>query len=197
MRIVGGILSGRRFAGPSWRGTRPTAERVREAIASAIESRGGFTGTWVLDLYAGTGAMAFEALSRGATAAVLVEWDRTAARGIERSARALGLAERCTTIVADVRTPAAMARIAEASGAPFDRVFVDPPYADVEHVVPLIGRLRARGLLAAGCLVAIEHGRHHALPPPDGFDRLGEKRYGDTSVTLLRGGSTVLPESPP
>ena len=63
MRIVGGALSGRRFAGPPGEATRPTSERVREAIASAIESRGGFEDTQVLDLYAGSGAMAFEALS--------------------------------------------------------------------------------------------------------------------------------------
>lgn len=185
MRIVGGALSGRRFAGPTGEGTRPTSERVREAVGSAIESRGGFDGVRVLDLFAGTGAMGFEAVSRGAVQAVLVDRDPKTARAIEKAAAELGISDRCAVIAADLRTPAAIARIESASEGAFDRVFVDPPYADIAQVEPLIARLGERGLLAPGCILAIEHAKKHAPAHPSGFALLAHKNYGDTSVLLL------------
>lgn len=185
MRIVGGALSGRRFEAPSSEGTRPTSERVREAIASAIESRGGFEQTRVLDLYAGSGAMAFESLSRGAQHAVLVDADERIARAIERAAKGLGLGDRVAVIAADLRTPAAIRRIAGAGEAAFDRVFVDPPYAEIGQVAPLIGRLIARGLIAPGCILAIEHAKKHAPDAIEGLTEIAHKHYGDTSVLLL------------
>lgn len=185
MRIVGGALSGRRFAGPTGEGTRPTSERVREAVGSAIESRGGFDGVRVLDLFAGTGAMGFEAVSRGAVRAVLVDRDPKTARAIEKAAAELGISDRCAVIAADLRTPAAIARIESASEGAFDRVFVDPPYADIAQVEPLIARLGERGLLAPGCILAIEHAKKHAPAHPSGFALLAHKNYGDTSVLLL------------
>lgn len=184
MRIVGGSLSGRRFTGPSGEKTRPTSERVREALASAIESRGGFEGTRVLDLYAGTGAMAFESLSRGAHAAVLVDVDGRTARAIEGAAAELGLDDRATVVIADLRTPGAIARIAVAGG-PFDRVFVDPPYAEIGQVAPLIERLLGQGLIAPGCILAIEHAKKHAPGAIVGLATIAHRHYGDTSVLLL------------
>ncbi|AKF03817.1 RsmD family RNA methyltransferase [Sandaracinus amylolyticus] len=186
MRIVGGSLSGRRFSGPPGELTRPTSERVREAVASAIASRGGFEGTRVLDLYAGTGAMAFEALSRGAVRAVLVERDAKVARAITKSAGELGLSERCEVITADLRQAQTLVRIERAAaGEAFDRVFVDPPYADIDAVPPLLATLRARGLVAGGALLAVEHATRHAPSALEGYDVLSHPRYGDSAVLLL------------
>lgn len=185
MRIVGGTLAGRKFGGKAGPDTRPTAERVREAIASAIESRGGFVDARVLDLFAGTGAMAFEAISRGARGAVLVERERRAARAIVRSAGELGIAGRCTVIASDLRATGTVERIARSDLAPFDRVFVDPPYAEVECVGPLLEALAGRALLAPGCLLAIEHGKRHNPALPEGFAVLSHRWYGDTAVLIV------------
>ncbi len=185
MRIVGGTLSGRRFAGPPGDVTRPTSDRVREAIASSIESRGGFGGARVLDLFAGTGAMAFEALSRGASHAVLVERDAKVAAAIKKAAAELGLPARCTIVVADLSSEGALARIDAAGHGPFDRVFADPPYADIALVAPLLVRLREKGLLAPEAILAVEHAKRHAPTRPEGFSIISEPRYGDTGVLLL------------
>lgn len=184
MRIVGGSLSGRRFSGPPGDLTRPTSERVREALASAIESRGGFEGARVLDLFAGTGAMAFEALSRGASRAVLVERDAKVARAIGKSAGELGLAQRCVVITADLRQRAALARIERAAGGErFERIFVDPPYAEIDQVPGLLAALGP--LIAQDAILAVEHATRHAPPAIEGYDVLSHPRYGDTAVLLL------------
>jgi 16S rRNA (guanine966-N2)-methyltransferase len=159
---------------------------VREAVASAIESRGGFEGARVLDLYAGTGALAFEALSRGAVRAVLVERDAKVARVIGRSAGELGLSERCEVIAADLHQASVLARIERAAaGACFDRVFVDPPYAEVARVAPLLEALRARGLLDPSAILAVEHASRHAPAGLEAYPVLSHPRYGDTAVLLL------------
>jgi 16S rRNA (guanine966-N2)-methyltransferase len=153
---------------------------VREAIASAIDARGGFDGTRVLDLYAGTGAMAIEALSRGALDATLIESDRAAARGIEQSLAALGLDERARLIVAEA------SRAIDRLDGVFDRIFVDPPYAEASAVASLLDALADAKRIADGALVAFEH--PSKLTPALGprFATVSEKRYGDTSVLLAR-----------
>jgi len=111
MRIIGGRLSGRRFGAPSGRGTRPTSDRAREALASALESRGAFKGARVIDLFAGTGAFSFEALSRGASEAVAVDLDPRAIRQLTQSAKELGLgAEAAEVILPRIRDRGAKAR---------------------------------------------------------------------------------------
>ncbi|MBX3269631.1 MAG: RsmD family RNA methyltransferase [Sandaracinaceae bacterium] len=182
MRIVGGALSGRRFGGPASDATRPTSERVREAIGSALDARGWIAGARVLDLYAGTGAMAFEALSRGALDAVLVESARRVARAIEESAVELGLAARARVVVADLDAPPApwAARLEARASL----VFVDPPYAKVARVAPLLAALAAAGALAPDAIVVIEHARRHPPDLPLGFDEVSRYRYGDTAVLL-------------
>ena len=92
MRVIGGQLAGRRFGAPSGRGTRPTSDRVREALSSALESRGAFGDAVVLDLFAGTGALSFEALSRGAASAVLVDRDSRAIRELHEAEAQGGIA---------------------------------------------------------------------------------------------------------
>lgn len=184
VRIVGGALSGRRFSGPTSAGTRPTSDRVREAIASAVESRGGFEGARVLDLFAGTGAMAFEALSRGAEGAVLVESNPKIAKGIVSAALSLGLRDRVDVLALDVRLTRTIEQIVARRGAGFDRVFVDPPYAEVDLVTPLLFALLERQVFSEGAILAIEHAKRHAPSRPSGFAVLSESRYGDTAVSL-------------
>jgi len=160
--------------------TRPTSDRVREAIASAVESRGGFAETQVLDLFSGTGAMAIEALSRGAARAVLVEKDRMAARAIEESLGSLGLSDRASVALVDLSSRGASAKLV----GPFDRVFLDPPYAEAALVPALLDTLAP--LLSSGALVVFEH--PSGLDPTLGaaFETLVNKRYGDSAVLFAR-----------
>ncbi len=188
MRIIGGQLGGLRFKGPPGGLTRPTPERVREGLASALESRDGFCGKSVLDLFAGTGALSFEALSRGASRALLVDNDRDALRAIGEVARRLGIWERLDAMCLDlVRDPKGAAeRIAMAGSGRFDLVFADPPYDQIDAVPPLLDELLARNALAPGSIVAIEHAKKRA---PHGLEKMAEVasyRYGDTAVVLLR-----------
>jgi 16S rRNA (guanine966-N2)-methyltransferase len=168
---------------------------VREAIASAIESRGGFEGARVLDLFAGTGAMAFEALSRGADHAVLVEGNPKIAKGIAQAATSLGLTDRVTVLVADLRSNRAYSDIASRKNNGFDRIFVDPPYSEIDLVTPLLSALRDRGALKEGAILAIEHAKRHAPTRPEGFSVLSESRYGDTAVVLWTLDSTPNDEN--
>jgi 16S rRNA (guanine966-N2)-methyltransferase len=165
---VGGALSGRRFASKIGDGTRPTSDRVREAIASAVASRGGFEGTRVLDLFAGTGAMAIEALSRGA------------AKVIEESLRTLGLSDRATVLTLDLSQRSAAARIE----GPFDRVFIDPPYAEAGAVAPLLDALAPQ--LADDALIVLEHPSKLDVVLGPMFGELVKKRYGDSAVLFAR-----------
>lgn len=186
MRIVGGALSGRRFEGPRGEVTRPTSERVREAIASAIESRGGFEGTRVLDLFAGTGAMLFEALSRGAILGVAIDRDSRMVRAMTESARELGLADRARIARAELGEKGAARAIAAIDAGPFDRVFLDPPYADAELTTAIVAELVAAELLAPGALVCVEHARRHAPARLDALTQVSDRRYGDTCVVIYQ-----------
>jgi len=155
---------------------------VREAIASAIEARGGFEGTRVLDLYAGTGAMAIEALSRGAVHATLVEADRSAARAIVASLAELGLGDRAVVVTRDLSSSS----VIDALTGPFDRVLADPPYADAARVPALLDALADAQCLSADAIVVVEHPSRVALTLGPRFPSITEKRYGDTSVHLAR-----------
>lgn len=201
MRIIGGALGGRLFRGPPPSATRPTADRVREAIASALAARSAIDGARVLDLYAGTGAFAFEALSRGAERAVCVERDKRVAAAIETSALELDLRARVEVIVGALgvlprgSSPLEQRlRRAAAAGA-FDLVFADPPYADIDDVPPLLLRLATLGVIAPGALVVLEHATKQ---PPKNATFLATEaayRYGDTAVLFAR--ITADIETPP
>jgi 16S rRNA (guanine966-N2)-methyltransferase len=179
MRIVGGTLSGRRFPGPPGDRTRPTSERVREALASALDARDAIEGATVLDLFAGTGALAFEALSRGAARAVLVDRDRAVLAALRDSARRLGLTDRVTVLSLDLSRRLTPGRIR----GPFDLVFVDPPYAKMAWVGPRLSELR--GELADGAWVVIEHAKRHPPTELPAFLSDGTtKSYGDTCIRM-------------
>lgn len=179
-------MRGRNLVAPKGEGTRPTSDRVREALMSSLSNRfgAGLGGGAVLDLFAGSGALALEALSRGASRAVLVERDRDAQKAIAANIAALGLAERATVIGADALN-AGLTR-AKAMG-PYTLLFVDPPYridqAAVGRALETLGRA---GAVCEGAAVAWEHGSGGAVPEPAGFAQERTYRYGDTAVTLLR-----------
>ena len=173
MRIVAGRYGGRRIAAPPGRDTRPTADRVREALFSIL---GALDGARVLDLYAGSGALGIEALSRGAAAAVFVERDRRAAAVLRDNLRALGAD-------ADVRQVDALAALrgARAGGETYDLVLCDPPYRQA----PELGRPLGEALvpvLADGARVVTESDCRAPLdlllPLTD------ERRYGDTLIRI-------------
>lgn len=182
MRIVGGSLSGRRIPGRPPKGTRPTSDRVREAIASALEARGMIEGARVLDLYAGTGALAFEALSRGAAFAELVDDSRSAVALIRKAAKALGLDERVAVHALDLsRRPD---RWLDRIEGPADLVFLDPPYARVAEAATVLSALASAGKLRAGAAVVVEHAIKSAVELPTGFSEITRYKYGDTGVLL-------------
>jgi 16S rRNA (guanine966-N2)-methyltransferase len=180
MRIVGGVWRGRALAGPgAAAGLRPTQDRVRESLFNVLGG-GRFgdpvTGARVLDLFAGTGALALEALSRGAAEAVLVDDGRIAARLIARNIRACGAEASATHLRRDAR------RLGPCPGNAFDLVFLDPPYV-ARLGEAALGAARAGGWIAPGALVVWEEGA--AVAPPEGFTLLETRRYGGTTLAFL------------
>lgn len=169
MRIVAGEWRGRTLVAPSGTTTRPTTDKVREAVFNALGSLGLVEGALVLDLYAGSGALGFEALSRGAEHCTFVERDRAALSAIEANRAELGARPVTRVVNGD---PLTMARSIDA-----DLVFADPPY-DFDDWHRLIAALPP----GAGFLVA-EGSR--AVEPPDGWANVRAKRYGRAWVTFL------------
>lgn len=180
MRVVAGSARGRRLGAPPGADTRPTTDRVREAVFNALGSLGIVEGATVVDLYAGSGALGIEALSRGAASAHFVESDRRAAAVIEDNLEALALADRAVV----VRRPVEAA-IADLP-APLDLVLADPPYA-FDGWPELLARLLP--LLAHGAVVVAESDRSLTLPA--GWEKVRERTYGGTVVLFAR------PELPP
>jgi len=182
-RIIAGSAGGRRLETPKGDRTRPTSDRVREALFSAIESwAGSLRGLRVLDLYAGSGAIGLEAWSRGAEAVTLVESDRRTADLVRRNARAVGCA------AADIRAATVWSVLATAPASPYDVVFSDPPYPltedDLAHDLVL---LADHGWLAPDALVVVERGSRSPEPDwPAGIAPLPGKRrmkkYGETTL---------------
>jgi len=185
MRIIGGRLSGRRFGAPGGRDTRPTSERVREAVASALQSRRGFDDARVLDLFAGTGAFSFEALSRGASSAVALDRDARAIRLIVQSAKELDLSANLSAIRVDLLgDPAKAIQRISGNAEGFTLVFVDAPYAEIRSVPRLLAALIAAGKLTPGALGVVEHPATHEWTWPNGLATDGDYRYGQTGISL-------------
>ncbi len=185
MRIVGGRLAGRRFGATKGRGTRPTSDRAREAIASALEARGAFDGARVLDLFAGSGALSFEALSRGAAEAVAIDGDPLVLRQISQSASDLGLDASIRTARIDLLgDPAAVARRLPRAEHGFDLVFVDAPYSQVERIPPLLEAIVESGSLSPSARVVVERPAAFEWAWPNGLAPEAEYRYGHTGVSF-------------
>jgi 16S rRNA (guanine966-N2)-methyltransferase len=179
MRVIAGELKGQRLVAPRGWKVRPTSDRVREAIFSALGER--VPGARVLDLYSGTGALAIEALSRGAAAAVLVDRDTRPALG---NVKRLGLAERAELVRADVeRWLAAFPESRE--HARFDLVFVDAPYRLADRVAQDLNTHLPR-LLAEGGRAVVESGAGRPLRL-DSLERLRQRRYGAADVSIYAG----------
>ena len=180
-RIIAGAAGGRRLETPRGAATRPTADRVREALFSALESRlGTLEGVTFLDLYAGSGAVGLEAWSRGAASVTLVERDKRTAGLVLRNARGLG----CT--VATVRGGSVATVLAAPAESPFDVVFSDPPYERPDaRVAEDLAALVAGGWLAPGAVVVVERSSRGPGPGwPAGLEADGERRYGETDALV-------------
>lgn len=175
-RIVAGSAGGRRLIVPP--SARPTTDRVREALFNVLAARLDFDGLRVLDLYAGSGALGLEALSRGAASVLLVDSDRRAASVIARNIGTLNLPG------ATVRRASVPRVLAAGTPAPVDLVFADPPY-DVpsDHVGDMLASLAAHGWLARGSVVVIERPANAPeLQWPADWARWPPRRYGDTRL---------------
>lgn len=181
-RIVAGSAGGRSLRVPP-RGTRPTSERVREALFSRLEHAGTVRGARVLDLYAGSGALGLEAASRGAAAVVLVEAARDAVQACRANALALGLAGRVEVV--PVRVEAFLARETSGPTGAFDLVFLDPPYAlDAAALARVLDAL-AGGWLAPDAVVVVERAKRAGPPPWPAVLHPGDERaYGDTALSF-------------
>ncbi|GAA3763494.1 16S rRNA (guanine(966)-N(2))-methyltransferase RsmD [Streptomyces tremellae] len=191
-RVIAGAAGGRRLAVPPGNGTRPTSDRAREGLFSSWESLlGTFDGIRVADLYAGSGAVGLEALSRGAAHALLVEADGRAARTVRENARTVGLPG------AEVRAAKAEQVVREpAPGDPYDLVFLDPPYAVADDDLgEILLTLRRQGWLADAAVVTVERAtRGGTFRWPEGFEPLRSRRYGEG--TLWHGRATAAGPAP-
>jgi len=178
-RIIGGTAGGRRLTAPKGSRTRPTSDRVREALFSAIESWcGSLSQLRFLDLYAGTGAVGLEAWSRGAGVVTLVESDRRTAGLIATNARTLGF-HRANVVTASVPTA-----LATPPAAPYDIAFLDPPYPRGETAVTAdLAALVEHGWLVPGAMVVVERSARSPEPEwPTGFSDVRGKKYGETAL---------------
>lgn len=202
MRITGGIHRSRALRAPRGEETRPTSDRVREALFSILEHKGVLDRARVLDLYAGTGALALEAISRGATTAVLVESSARALAAIRANVASLGASAQTRLIAGDVSR--AVHRIA--AEGPFDLVMADPPWALVQDGTPqkVLSRLGDAGAFRNGALAILEHAvrdRAADIERVEGAEPIETRIYGDTALTffkigILRGAGSLTATLP-
>ena len=193
MRIVGGRLKGRTLAAPGAQGggaahLRPTSDRVRESTFNLL-AHGGFAtppapeGMRALDLFAGTGALGCEALSRGAVWCVFVDDHGPSRALIRRNVETLGLVGAAKIWRRDAL------RLGPCRGAPFDLVFLDPPYRS-GHAPKALAGAAAQGWLAEDALAVVELAADEPFAPPDGFAAAEDRRYGETRLVMLRRGDS-------
>lgn len=181
MRVVAGRLRGRALKAPAGDATRPTGARVKEALFSILAD---VSEARVLDLFAGSGALGIEALSRGARSAVFVEGARPALACLRENLTTLGLND--TAQVLPVRVESALAQLRRLG--PFDLVLCDPPWRDVLAAWRGLEELATAGVFAPDARVVLEHGAKDPPPPPEGkspLRRYDERRWGDTAVSLF------------
>lgn len=195
MRVVAGRLRGRALSAPAGDATRPTGARVKEALFSIL---GDVSGARVLDLYAGSGALGIEALSRGAASGVFVESARPALACLRENLTKLGLDDVATTL--PVRVESATAQLRRLG--PFELVLCDPPWRDVKAARSALEALASAGLFAPGARIVLEHG---AKDPPPALGGEGpawlqvcdERRWGDTAVAIFEPAEVPGPDRGP
>jgi 16S rRNA (guanine966-N2)-methyltransferase len=178
MRIVAGQLGGRRLKAPAGRSTRPTADRAREGLFSIL---GDVSDLRVADLYAGTGALGIEALSRGAKSAVFVESARDVVDVLRANLDELGLGERAVVLALPVER--AQRRLVE--NGPFDLLLCDPPWADMASAPRNVQRLVDSGILASSATVVVEHRREQAVALSGILDFWQQRHWGDTTFSFF------------
>jgi 16S rRNA (guanine(966)-N(2))-methyltransferase RsmD len=177
MRIIAGVNKGRVLRAPSWAGLRPTSDKLRETLFNIIAPQ--IEQARVLDGFAGTGAIALEALSRGAAAATCIESDRRAVRLIEENRERCGAADRCAII----RDTVEHALDGPLPGGPFTLIVLDPPYEFAHMEQALIGAAAQR---APGAILVLEHASRLTPPQPAGLAIARTVRSGDSSLTFYR-----------
>jgi 16S rRNA (guanine966-N2)-methyltransferase len=177
-RVIAGRFGGRVLKTPRGLVTRPTGARVRGALFNVL---GDLAGARVLDLYAGSGALGLEALSRGATHLVLVEEDRAALACVETNVATLGVAASAHVLAG--RLPRAIATVA--SYGPFDLVLCDPPWADVDKACGALAEVAAKSCLAADARVVLEHAAKQEDPVVAGLVLRDRRAWGDTAVSFF------------
>ena len=182
MRIISGEAKGRTLYAPQGLQTRPTSDKLRGSLFNILGAR--VAHARVLDLFGGTGALALEALSRGADYAVIADNARAAIQAIERNARSVLKDEydaRVRVVRGDYRSV-----LSGLSGPAFDLVFLDPPYRMLDAYGDALNRLEAAGLLSSDGLAVLERLRDVSVPLPESFEHMDTRTYGDTAVDFIR-----------
>lgn len=180
--MIAGSARGRKLVAPAGGSVRPTKDMVREAMFSALDARGALVDAVVLDLYSGSGALAIEAISRGAARAVVVERARAGLDAIRVNVSALQLDDRIEVIGADVGR---FVRGMPPPAAPFDLVFADPPYdSPDDEITALLVALEAPGWLATDAVVTVERPIRHPVVSPPGWQTGWERTFGDTLLSF-------------
>ncbi|ADM09614.1 hypothetical protein PB2503_07794 [Parvularcula bermudensis HTCC2503] len=183
MRIVGGALGGRPLVAPKGRETRPTTDRTRESLFNILTHRADLSleGARILDLFAGSGALGFEAISRGGAFCLFVDIAAGARGAIRENQMALGLAGRTRL---HRRSATALGPKPSGMGPPFDLAFLDPPYGE-GFVAPALDALRSGQWMATGALVVAEMAQTDETPQVTGYALDDERRFGDTKIVFL------------
>ena len=182
MRIISGEARGRTRFAPAGDQTRPTSDKLRGSLFNILNGR--VQNAEVLDLFGGTGALALEALSRGAARAVIVDSARSAIEAIRRNAQNVlkdALDERALIVKADYRSA-----ISGISDRRFDLVFLDPPYRMTQAYGDAIERLDRAGMLAGDAVIVCERRHGAAIEVPEGFEAFDTRGYGDTAIDFVR-----------
>ena len=184
MRIIGGKFSGRTIITPDGRGTRPTTDRTRESLFNILAHRDDFSfeGARVIDLFAGSGALGFEAMSRGAEWCLFVETEAAARGAIRDNIEALGL---FGSTRLHRRSAATLGPKPAGVGPPFTLAFLDPPYRK-DLAPPAMRTLKSGDWLANGALVVVEQAKDEAPAEADGFVEVDRRLYGDTQIGIYR-----------
>jgi 16S rRNA (guanine966-N2)-methyltransferase len=193
MRITGGLHRSRALTAPRGKDTRPTSDRVREALFGILTSAGALGGARVLDLYAGTGALGLEALSRGAAEAVFVESSRGALEALRANVAALALSPSARIVDGDIER--STRRIVAAG--PFDLVFADPPWAKVDtgDAPRALVALASAGAFAPKAWLVLEHASRTPSPEVPPLARIQTRAYGDTTLTFYKTGIVGPPSA--
>ena len=182
MRIISGEARGRTLFAPSGDQTRPTSDKIRGSLFNILNGR--VEDAEVLDLFGGTGALALEALSRGAARAVIVDSSRAAIEAIRRNAGNVlkdALAERALILKTDYRSA-----ISSLHGRRFDLVFLDPPYRMLDAYPDAMERLWKAGVLSEGAVIVAERRQDAVIRIPEGYEIYDTRHYGETSIDFVR-----------